>query len=61
VNVVGHDDEAVEVVAGLVEVVESVGNDGGTAWVFEETLTVGLVEEVFEGKGETPVELGIGL
>ena len=55
VDVVGHDDVAVEMVAGLIEVVEGVGNDGGTGGIFEEALAVGLVEEIFEWEGEAAI------
>lgn len=49
-DVIGHDNEGVEVVADAIEMVEGVGDD--LVVVGEEARAVGLVEVGFQGHGE---------
>ena len=57
-DVVGHDDEGVELVAVVVEVMEGAGDDGV---VFAEAAgAVRFVEFVFEGEDEAALVFGSG-
>lgn len=59
-DVIGHDDAAPEVVALAVEVMESVGDDLGEAWITQGAGAVAGVEILIEPVGELAVVAGLG-